>query len=604
MALYRAAARGATNAVVGHPTKRQVFYAGYTGGGVWKTTDAGVTWVNVSDGFFNVGSIGALAIAESAPDTIYAGTGEHALRGDISHGDGVYKSTDGGKSWTHMGLSQTRQIAEILVHPANPNLVYVAALGSFTGPSEERGVFRSDDGGETWERILFVSPDAGAIEIEMSRNDPNLLFAATWDVRRFPWGIRSAGPDSRIFRSRDGGDNWSDLSDKPGLPSGQKEKIGLGLSDAKAGRIYALVSGEGGRGVYLSDDYGESWVLTNSQKKLLARTYYFNHMTADPQDPSTIYVLNDRLWRSTDAGQTFTQLPHHHADHHDMWIDPKDNTRIIDGTDGGAEISFNRGASWSSLFNQPTGQFYTLTLDNSVPYNLYGAQQDWSTIAVPSRHRRSRGNPMGFYDTGYSEAGRVAIDQRDPDVLYISDHHWLLRFNKRDGSAQYVGPRDETNYGWGTADIKYRFNWTFPIFASAHDDQTLYTASQFMHRSRDGGQSWTVISPDLTRADPDTLETTPLPGRENASNPEYWGPLTRDSNGDHWFATLYTIAESPLQAGLIWTGSDDGYVQVTQDDGESWANVTPPGMPKYAMVTRVEASPLDAGTAFVTARRL
>lgn len=591
---------GRVNAVAGHPDDKNTFYAGYTGGGVWKSDDAGVTWRNVSDGYFGVGSVGALAIAESEPDIVYAGTGEHALRGDISHGDGVYKSLDGGETWRNVGLAGTRQIAEIIVHPANPDVVYVAALGSFTGPNEERGVYRSTDGGETWARILFVSPDAGAIEIEMDRINPEIMFAASWDVRRFPWGIRSAGVDSRIFRSRDGGDSWQDISAHPGLPSGAKEKIGLGLSDAQSGRIWALVSGEGGRGVYRSDDYGDTWALTVNHKKLLARTYYFNHMTADPQDPQTVYILNDRLWRSTDGGVTFDDLPHNHADHHDLWIDPQDNTRIIDGSDGGAEISFNRGQTWSTLFNQPTGQFYTLTIDDEVPYNLYGAQQDWSTIGVPSRHRAVRG-ASGFYDLGFSEAGRVAIDQRDPDIFYISDHHWLLRYNKSDGGVQYAGPRDETNYGWGAADIKYRFNWTFPVLASQHDNKTLFAGSQYLHISQDGGQTWREASPDLTRADPDTLEKTPLPGAEDASNREYWGPLTRDSNGDHWFATLYTISESPLKKGLIWTGSDDGVVQVTRNGGRNWANVTPPGMPAYAMVTNIEASPNSPGTAYVTA---
>ena len=592
---------GRVNAVVGHPTERMTFYAGYTGGGVWKTDDGGVSWRNLSDGFFEVGSIGALAIAESAPSVIYAGTGEHALRGDVSHGNGVYKSTDGGETWAHIGLDETRQIAEILVHPTNPDIVYVAALGHFAGPNEERGVYRSKDGGKSWKRVLFVSPDAGAIEIELSRKDPDLLFAATWDVRRFPWGIRSAGEDSRIFRSRDGGEQWEDISGKPGLPRGAKEKIGLGLSDAKRGRVWALVSGETDRGVFRSDDFGDTWVKTVEHKKLLARTYYFNHMTADPQDPNIVYILNDRLWRSKDGGKSFQELPHNHADHHDLWIDPNDNKRIIDGTDGGAEISFNQGATWSTLFNQPTGQFYTLTLDNAVPYNLYGAQQDWSTIAVPSRKRRTKTGVLEFYDTAYSEAGRVAIDQRDPNILYISDHHWLLRYSKVDGGVQYVGPRDETNYGWGTADIKYRFNWTFPVLASKHDKRTLYTASQYLHVSRDGGKTWTEISPDLTRAAPETLEKTPLPGREDASNPEYWGPLTRDSNGDHWIATLYTVAESPLKKQIIWTGSDDGYVHVTRNKGRDWKNVTPPDMPEFAMVTQIEASPHEPGAAFVTA---
>ena len=591
---------GRVNAVAGHPADAFTFYAGYTGGGVWKTDDGGVTWRNLSDGWFGVGSIGALAVAESAPDTIYVGTGEHALRGDVSHGDGVYKSEDGGETWKHIGLERTRQIAEILVHPSDPNIAYVAALGSFTGPSAERGVFRTRDGGETWERILFVSENAGAIEIELGRQSPELLYAATWDVRRFPWGIRSAGPGSRIYRSRDGGDNWTDLSEKPGLPTGMKEKIGLGIG-AAPGRLWALVSAESGRGVFRSDDYGETWIKTQSEKKLLARTYYFNHMTADPVDADTVYILNDRLWRSTDGGVTFEERPHNHADHHDLWIDPYNNARMIDGSDGGAEVSFNGGDTWSTLLNQPTGQFYTLTLDDAQPYNLYGSQQDWSTIILPSRQRPGRGGDAGFFDIAYSEAGRVALDQRDEDTLYISDHHWLLKFDKRSGAVQYAGPRDETNYGWGTADIRYRFNWTFPILASQHDLKTLYSGSQYVHRSTDSGRSWRVISPDLTRADPNKLERTPLPGDEGASNPEYWGPLTRDSNGDHWFSTLYSVVESPIKKGVVWTGSDDGVVSLTRNGGREWRDVTPSAFPDYAMITHIAPSPHDAATAYVTA---
>lgn len=590
---------GRVNAVTGHPNDRMTFLAGYTGGGVWKTDDAGVTWRNVSDGQIGVGSIGAIDMSDSNPDIVFVGTGEQALRGDVSHGDGVYKSTDGGETWANVGLSETRQIAELLIHPTNPDIVYVAAIGHFAGPNQERGVFRTVDGGESWQRVLFVDENTGAVALAIDESNPNRLIAGMWDVRRFPWGIRSAGPGSAIYRSTDGGDSWEDISANPGLPQGIKERMDVSISQSNPDRIWALMSAAGGRGLYRSDDFGDSWQSINDSAELTGRTYYFQKLMADPVDDDRIYVLNWNLLVSQDAGETFENIETGHADHHAFWIDPKDHRRIIDGSDGGAQISLNGGKSWSTLHNQPTGQFYTLSLDDREPFNLYGSQQDWSSIILPSIARRA--DPRGYFDIDYSEAGHIAVSRKDPNVLFISDHHWLLRYDRRTDAIRYVGPRDETNYGVGTRDIKYRFNWTFPVVVSQHDSDWLYVGSQYLHRSRDGGESWEILGPDLTRADPDKLEITPAPGVDTASNDRYWGPLTRDSNGDHWFSTLYTIAESPLSRRVIWTGSDDGVIQLTRDGGRHWSDVTPAELPDYAMVTRIEASPHDADTAYFTA---
>lgn len=590
---------GRVNAVVGHPTETMVFYAGYTGGGVWKTEDGGLRWRNVSDGYFGVGSIGAMDISESHPDVLYVGTGEQALRGDVSHGDGVYRSNDGGETWVHVGLTDTRQIAELIVHPDDPDIVYVAALGHFTGPNTERGVFRTRDGGETWERVLYVDENTGAVALTLDESDPDRLIAGMWEVRRFPWGIRSAGPGSGIYRSSDGGDSWEDISEKPGLPQGISERMDVSISQADPNRVWALMSAEGGRGLYRSDDFGDSWTRISEHPELTGRTYYFQKLAADPADRDVVYVLNWNILVSRDGGVTFDVIESGHADHHAFWIDPSDNRRIIDGSDGGAQITYNGGESWSTLYNQPTGQFYTLTLDDETPFNLYGSQQDWGSVIVPSIARYPQ--PHAYYDIDWSEAGYIAISNADPNILFISDHHWLIRYDLRNGRIRYVGPRDETNYGVGTRDIRFRFNWTFPVLASQHDRRTVYAGSQYVHRTRDDGETWEILSPDLTRADPDKLEITPGLDGDTSGNAPYWGPLTRDSNGDHWFSTLHTIAESPLTPRVIWTGSDDGRVHVTTNGGRSWRDVTPPGMPDYALVGRVEASPFDDATAFVAA---
>ena len=590
---------GRVNAVTGHPTDSMTFLAGFTGGGIWKTEDGGLNWRNVSDGYLSLGSIGAIDISNSQPSVVYVGTGEQALRGDVSHGDGVYKSIDGGETWINVGLVETRQIAELIIHPTNPDIVYVAALGHFAGPNEERGVFRTLDGGDTWERVLYVDENTGAVALALDESNPSRLIAGMWDVRRFPWGIRSAGPGSAIFRSFDDGESWEKLTGSNGLPGGIMERMDVSISQSDPNRVWALVSAEGGRGLYRSEDFGDSWQAVNDDAELTGRTYYFQKLMADPVDTDTVYVLNWSLLVSRDGGESFDKIETGHADHHAFWIDPSNNRRMIDGSDGGAQVSFNGGDSWSTLHNQPTGQFYTLTLDDQEPYNLYGSQQDWSSIILPSIARSA--DPRGYFDIDYSEAGRIAVSRDDTNVLYISDHHWLLRYDRRTDAIRYVGPRDETNYGVGTRDIKFRFNWTFPVVVSKHKRDWLYVGSQYLHRSKDGGESWEILGPDLTRADPDKLELTPAPGIDTSSNDRYWGPLTRDSNGDHWFSTLYTITESPLSGRVIWTGSDDGVVHVTRDGGRRWTDVTPPGLPEYALITSIEASPRDRESAYLTA---
>lgn len=594
---------GRVNAVVGHPTNKNVFYAGYTGGGVWMTEDSGNNWVNLSDGYIKTGSIGAIDISRTNPDILYVGTGEHALRGDVSHGDGVYKSTDGGKTWTNVGLKDTRQIARVIIHPTNPDIVYVGAIGHFTGPNEERGVFRTKDGGATWEKILYQDENAGVIDLEMDRKRPNLLYAATWEVRRYPWGIRSGGEGSKIYRSKDGGDTWGEITENPGLPKAKvRERIGLTLTEAKRGRAYALISSDAGKGLYRTDDDGDTWKFMTDDTRLFARTYYFMHIVADPSVADRVYVLVQRLFVSENAGESFEDINWVHKDHHDFWIDPNDSDRIIDGQDHGALISMNRGKTWSGNHNQPTAQIYTLSTDNRFPYWLYGSQQDWGSIAVSSRPLGSRNGLTNEYETARSEAGHTALDPDNPDVLYVSDHHWMYKHDRRTGYDQFISPSEELYYGWGTADQKYRFFWTFPVIYSQHSG-ALYTGSQYIHKSTDEGDSWAVISPDLTMAEPETLEKTPLYGRDTSDNAPYWGPLTRDSNGDNWNATIYTIAESPLKGGLIWTGSDDGLVHITRNDGGSWENVTPPDLPKRTVVARIDASLFDKGAAYVAAMR-
>jgi hypothetical protein len=582
-------------AVAGHPTDQNVFYFGACAGGVWKTADRGTYWENVSDGFFNTAAVGAIAVSESDPNVVYAGTGESCIRIDVSHGDGVYRSTDSGDSWRHMGLHDTRHIARIRVHPRDPDLVYVAALGHAFGPNAERGVFRSRDGGETWERVLFVSERAGAADLSMDPGNPDVLYASVWQVQRSFWDIASGGSDSGLYRSTDGGDTWEDLTEKPGMPKGVKGRMGVAVSPARAGRVWAIVEAEEG-GLFRSDDAGETWELQNSGRDLRARPWYYSHVFADPQDADTVWVLALFAWKSTDGGRTFTQVTTPHGDDHDLWIDPRDPRRMIEGDDGGACVTFDGGGTWSTIYNQPTGEFYRMDVDNQFPYRVYGTQQDNSAVSVPSHSVRGAIPWTECQIVGSSESGHIAVKPDDPNIVYSGaigsasgGGGILLRYDHRTQQVRMVTVWPEYADGWSSKDQRYRFPWTFPITFSPHDSGTVYTAGNVVFRSVDEGTSWEAISPDLTTNDESKQQ---LPG----------GPITKEGRAEV-YTTVFAFAESPLETGVLWAGSDDGLVHVSRDGGASWDNVTPDGLPEWTMVCAVEPSRHDPATVYIAATR-
>ncbi|MBX6753727.1 MAG: glycosyl hydrolase [Thermorudis peleae] len=581
---------GRVVAVAGHPTERLTFYFGSTGGGVWKTTDGGRYWRNISDGFFHRASVGAIAVSEADPNVIYVGMGEACIRNNVSHGDGVYKSTDGGRTWTHCGLADTRHIGALAIHPKNPDIVYVAALGHAHGANTERGVFRSRDGGKTWERVLFRDEQTGAIDIALDPHNPRIVYAALWQAIRRPWELVSGGPGSGLFRSTDGGDTWEELSHKPGLPKGVLGKIGIAPSPAKEGRIWAIIEAEDGA-VFRSDDYGETWERLSEDQSLRQRAWYYHHIVADPQDPETVWVLNVELWKSNDGGKTFFSIPTPHGDHHALWIDPHDPKRMILGDDGGASVSFDGGRTWSDIYNQPTAEIYHVTVDRQFPFRVYGAQQDNTTISIPSRSHRGAITVAEYEEVGGGESGYIAVDPRNPNIIYAGNYlGYLTRYDRAAGQIQNVQVWPETTLGAGAEEAKYRFQWTYPIVISPHDPDVLYVTSNVVHRSRDGGQSWEVISPDLTRNDPDKLKSS-------------GGPITKDNTGAEYYCTIFAFAESPVQAGVLWAGSDDGLVHVSRDGGATWQNVTPPDLPEWATVSIIEPSPHDAATCYLAAHR-
>jgi len=581
---------GRVVAVAGDPVHTQVFYFGSTGGGIWKTTDGGIIWENVSDGSFKRASVGAIAVSTSDPNVIYAGMGETTIRGNVSHGDGVYKSTDGGKTWTHLGLADTRNIAKVRIHPQNPDLVYVAALGHAHGPNPERGVYRSRDGGKTWEQILFRSDKAGAIDLAMDPNNPRILYAAIWEAQRKPYTLVSGGEDCGIFKSTDGGDNWTEITRKPGLPTGVLGKIGLAVSLAKEDRVWAIIDAEDGA-LFRSNDGGENWERLSEDRNLWARPWYYQHIYADPKDPETIWALNVQCWKSVDGGRTFFEVQVPHGDNHDLWIDPHDPQRMIEGNDGGACVSFNGGASWSSIYNQPTAEMYHVTTDDQVPYRVYGAQQDNSTITVPSRSALAGITQSDIYDVGGGESGYIAVRPDDTNIVYAGNYlGYLTRYDHRSRQERNIAVWPELATGWGAKDQKYRFQWTFPILLSPHDPNVLYVTGNHVFRSTDEGNSWQIISPDLTRNDITKMEAS-------------GGPPTRDNTGTECYCTIFAFAESPLKRGLFWAGSDDGLLHISQDGGETWRNITPPDLPEWALVSIIEPSPHDPATAYVAANR-
>jgi len=516
--------------------------------------------------------------------------GEATIRGNVSHGDGVYRSTDAGKSWSHLGLAATRNISKVRVHPTNPDLVYVAALGHAHGPNPERGVYRSKDGGSTWDLVLTQGEDAGAIDLVLDPSNPRIIFAAFWEGRRGPHYMSSGGPGSGLWRSMDGGDTWTDLSDKPGVPKGIKGKIGLAVSPAQQGRVWALVEHDKG-GVFRSDDGGETWERLNEDRNLRQRAWYYSHLCADPQDANTVWCLNVETWRSVDGGATFHQVPAPHGDNHDLWIDPANPKRMILGNDGGGTVSFNGGLSWSTLYNQPTSELYHVTADTRTPYRVYGAQQDNTTMSVPSRSNYDAITTTEWYEIGGCESGHIAIRADNPNVVYAGCYQGVLtRYDHAVGQLRDVTVWPEEYSGWGAKDFKFRFNWTSPTMLSPHDPNILYTASNVVFRSTDEGASWDPISPDLSRNDPSTLQPS-------------GGPITKDNTGAEVYGSVFALAESPITANLLWAGSDDGLVHISRDGGKEWTNVTPPDLPVWAQISIIEASPHDPAVAYLAANR-
>ncbi len=579
---------GRVDAVVGVPGEPLVYYFGGTGGGVFKTTDGGHVWTPVTDGQINFGSIGSIAVADSDHNVIYVGTGESAIRGNASHGDGVYKSVDAGKTWTHAGLEDTEQIGQIRIDPKDPNLVYVAALGHMAGPNAERGIFRSKDGGKTWQKVLFRSDKAGAIDLAMDASNPRVLYASFWQVVRKPWTFESGGPDGGIWKSTDSGDTWTELTHNPGLPKGVLGRIGVTVSPANPERVWALIEAQEG-GIFRSDDGGKTWSKQNGDNSIKQRAWYYSQIFADPKDENTVYAVNTALFRSTDGGKTFNTIRNQHGDNHDMWIAPEDPNRFIESSDGGAQISFDGGKSWSTEDNQPTAQFYRVSVDNDFPFHIYGAQQDNSTVAIVSRSNSGAITTSDWHDVGGGESGWVVADPLNSNFVYAGSYDGLLtRFDTKTGLERDINAWPDNPMGAGVEAMKYRFQWSFPLLFSPHDPHRLYAGANVLLATTDEGQHWTAMSPDLTRNDK---------SKQGPSG----GPITKDNTAVEYYDTIFTIDESPVTAGVIWVGSDDGLIHVTRDDGKSWQNVTPKDMPEWIRINCIAASPFDAGTAYVAA---
>ena len=589
---------GRASAVAGDPRNPLVFYFGASHGGVWKTDDAGTYWRNVSDGFFNSGPVGAIAVSESEPNVIYVGTGESCPRPDVAPGDGVYKSIDGGKSWTHVGLKETRHIAKIRIHPKNPNVVYVAAMGDLFGSNPERGVYRTKDGGNSWERVLFKSERAGAVDISMDATNPNVLYASIYQYLRQPWDAISGGPDSGLYKSTDGGDSWTDLSGNPGLPKGIKGKIGVAVSPARSSRVWALIEAEDGA-LFCSDDGGKTWQRINDQRDLRRSAHSYMHVTPHPQDANTLYIQSYDFWKSTDAGATFTSLPMPHGDHHALWIDPHDPRRMIEGSDGGAVVTLNGGASWSGLYNQPTAAIFHLTVDTQFPYRVYGTQNDNSAISVPSRTGEGAIPWKESYPVGGAESGHIVVRPDDPNIVIVGSIGSspggggnLLRYDHRTGQARLITVWPEVQYGSPVKDLKYRFQFTYPVVLSPHDPNVLYVAANRLFRSVDQGTSWDVISPDLTRNDVSKMQVI------------IGGPITTmGGSASEVTSVIYALAESPLTRGEMWAGTDEGLIKLSRDGGETWEDVSPKDLPEWTCISILEVSRHRSGTVYFAAHR-
>ncbi|HLH39965.1 MAG TPA: hypothetical protein VKX39_12515 [Bryobacteraceae bacterium] len=583
---------GRVLAVAGVDSQPQVFYFGATGGGVFKTTDGGASWVPVSDGQFTNGDVGAIAVAPSDPNVVYVGMGEACIRGNTSPGNGVYKSTDAGKTWKHVGLDDTQQIGKVVIDPRDANVVYVAALGHAWGPNEMRGVYKTTDGGATWKQVLTRGPKAGAVDLSIDPSNPNTIYAAFWEVYRNAYDLESGGPGSGLWKSTDGGATWKDLTRNPGMPKGVIGRVGVSVSPANPQRVYALVEAEEG-GAFRSDNGGDTWIRVNSSNEIRQRAWYYTHVLADPKNADEVYFLNVNFFRSTDGGRSLQPIRPPHGDNHGLWIASNDPNRMIESNDGGATITFNGGRSWSTEDNQPTAQFYRVALDNDFPYHAYGAQQDNSTVRIATRGGRGGITERDWYDVGGGESGWIAPDPRDTAIVYAGSYGNLItRFDAHTGLQRNINPWPDNPMGHPASDLKYRFQWSFPIIISPHDPTVIYAGANVLFKSTDEGQSWTPISGDLTRNDK---------SKQGSSG----GPITKDNTSIEYYDTIFTINESPITKGLIWVGSDDGLIHLTRDGGKTWINVTPSKdiLPEWAQINAIDPSPYDPGTAYVAATK-
>lgn len=580
---------GRSAAVSGVADNPMLYYMGAAGGGVWKTEDAGATWTNISDGYFG-GSIGAVAVADSNPNVIYVGGGEVTVRGNVSHGNGMWKSSNGGKSWKSIGLTDSQHIPRVRIHPNDANTVFVAALGHLYGPNQQRGVFKSTDGGESWKKVLFANENAGAVDLIFDPGDPNIMYASTWRIRRTPYSLESGGEGSGVWKSTDGGETWKEITANKGLPKGPIGISGVAVSPVDSDRVFVMIEAPEG-GLFRSDDAGETFTRINSERTLRQRAWYYTRVYCGPTNKDEVYVVNVRFWKSGDGGKSFSSISTPHGDHHDLWIDPANENRMVIGDDGGAQVSNDGGANWSTYMNQPTSQFYRVTTDNHFPYRIYGAQQDNSTVRIDSRTNGRSISERNWESTAGGESGHIAPDPNDPEIVYGGSYGGLLtRYNHRTKERRNVHVWPDNPMGHGAGDGKFRFQWNFPIFFSRHDPTVLYTAANVLFKTTNGGESWEQISEDLTRNDASKLGSS-------------GGPITKDNTSVEYYCTIFAACESATDKETIWTGSDDGLLHVTRDSGKSWTDVTPPDLPEWSQINSIEAHPTEAGGLYVAATR-
>ncbi|PCI06662.1 MAG: glycosyl hydrolase [Flavobacteriaceae bacterium] len=581
---------GRSAAVTGVTGKPNLYYFGAAGGGIWKTENGGRHWENISDGYFG-GSIGAIAVSKSDQNVIYVGGGEKTVRGNVSSGYGVWKTVDAGKTWISSGLEKSRHVSRIAIDPDNHNIVYAAVLGNIYKETDERGVYKSVDGGKTWKKILFANNLSGAVDLQLDPTNSRILYASTWRLQRTPYSLSSGGEGSALWKSTDSGGTWTEISKNEGFPDDTLGIIGVTVSPVNNQRVWAMVENKDEGGLYRSDDGGETWEKVNSERKLRQRAWYYTRLYADTKNADQIYVLNVRYHKSTDGGKTFSTHGAPHGDHHDLWIAPNDPNRMIIGDDGGAQITYDGGETWSTYHNQPTSQFYRVTTDNHFPYRIYAAQQDNSTVRISHRSDGYSISENDWESTAGGESAHIAVDPLNNDIIYGGSYDgFLTRKNHKTGTVRAINVWPDNPMGHGAEGMKYRFQWNFPIQFSKHNPKRLYTFSNQVHVTENEGQSWEVISPDLTRNDPEKLKSS-------------GGPITQDNTSVEYYCTIFAAQESPLKEGLIWVGSDDGLIHVTKDGGKNWENITPKSMPEWMMINSIEPSSFEEGTCYVAGTR-